>query len=47
MYLRVWKYRALSPLPTKLFLSSTTASQVLSETAVERVMSPMRSDGSR
>ena len=33
-------------MPTKLFLSSTTASQVLSgQTAVERVMSPMRSDG--
>ena len=33
-------------MPTKLFLSSTTASQVLSgQTAVERVMSQMRSDG--
>ena len=33
-------------MPTKLFLSSTTESQVLSgQTAVERVMSQMRSDG--
>ena len=38
-----WKYRALSPLPTRLFLSFTTASPGLSgQTAVERVMSPMR-----